>query len=185
MEILTRFNPLDLMIVLAMGGGFFMGWHRGVIRQLMSLVAFYVALVVGAQFYRTVSGWLMSISPASSWVMVDTIAFALVFIIVLVIFNMVGYLVYKDTRIALLRAADNLLGGVLGVATIILELVIALSLARFASSTNWLQFESMRQFLVDLLGTSVLDNLFLTAAPILYEVVRPWLPAGLPALFTF
>ena len=185
MELLSQINALDLAILLALGGWFFVGWRRGVLRQLLGMAAFYVALVLGAQYHRIVSNWIMSMGSGATWVIVDAISFTLLFGVVLVVFNWVGYQVYRDTRVPFLKAVDNVLGGIFGVFTMVLELIIGLSLLRFMVSVNWLEWESLRQEVLQLFTASRLEDLLVNAAPALYVLIRPWLPAGLPAIFSF
>lgn len=185
MEPLAQVNLVDLAILAALVAGFFMGWSRGVLRQLLGMAAFYVAMVLAAQYHRTVAGWVMGVVPGASWVVVDAIAFILLFAVVLLLFNWVGYQVYTDTRIHFLKLLDSLIGSAFGVLTMALEIIIGLSLLRFMLTVMWPGFDSIRQTLVAAMGGSVLEPFFLAAAPALYVLISPWLPAGLPAIFSF
>jgi membrane protein required for colicin V production len=184
-DVLAKINLLDSVILLALLAGFAMGWYRGILRQLLGLAAFYVALVLGAQYHRTVAGWVMGIAPMANWVVVDAIAFIILFVLVLLLFNWVGYQVYTDTRIHFLRLLDGLIGSAFGAFTMMLEIIIGLSLLRFMVSVTWPGYDAMRQTLQTAMTGSFLEPIFLTAAPALYVLVRPWLPAGLPAIFSF
>lgn len=185
MELLAAVNLVDLAILAALVAGFLLGWFRGILRQLLGLAAFYIALVIGAQYHRTLAGWVMGIAPMANWVVVDGIAFMCVFVVVLTVFNWVGYQVYSDTRIRFLRLMDGLLGAGFGVFTMALEVIIGLSLLRFMLSVPWPGYDSMRESLLSGMSGSVLEPIFLAAAPALYVLIRPWLPAGLPAIFSF
>jgi uncharacterized membrane protein required for colicin V production len=162
-----------------------MGWRQGLIRQLLGMAGFYIALVLGAQYHRLVGGWVMSIAPNATWVAVDTLAFLFFFIIVLLTFTWVGHRVYADTHIPFFALLDGLTGAVFGVLTACLQVIIALSLVRFVLSISWFEWESTRQVVLQIFRTSILEPIFIGAAPMLYVLIRPWLPSGLPALLSF
>lgn len=184
MEILAQANVLDLIIVALAAVGMVMGWRQGLIRQLLGMAAFYVALVLGAQYYRLVGGWAMSVFPNAIWVAVDTLAFVFVFIVVLLTFTWVGRQVYADTHIPFFSLLDSLAGALFGVITACLQVIIVLSLVRFVLSVPWFDWEGTRQVILQVFRTSALEPSFVGAAPILYVLIRPWLPSGLPALFS-
>lgn len=184
MEILAQANVLDLIILALAAVGMLMGWRQGLIRQLLGMAAFYVALVLGAQYYRLVGSWVMAIYPQAVWVAVDMLAFVFVFVVVLITFTWVGHQVYADTRIPFFSLLDNLAGALFGVLTACLQVIIVLSLVRFVISVPWFEWEGTRQMILQVFRTSALEPTFVGAAPILYVLIRPWLPSGLPALFS-
>jgi uncharacterized membrane protein required for colicin V production len=184
-DILARANALDLIIVVLLAAGIVAGWKQGLVRQLLGMAAFYVALVLGAQYYRLIGGWVMSISPNSTWVAVDTLAFLFLFAVVLLTFTWVGRQVYADTHIPFFALLDALSGSVFGALGACLQVIIGLSLVRFVLSISWFEWESTRQVVLQVFRTSSLEPMFIGAAPMLYVLIRPWLPSGLPALFSF
>jgi membrane protein required for colicin V production len=183
-EILARANALDLIILALLAAGLLAGWQQGLIRQLLGMAAFYVALVLGAQYHWLVGGWVMSISPNASWVAVDSLAFLFLFIVVLITFNWVGRQVYADTHIPFFSLLDGLAGALFGMVAACLQVIIALSLLRFVQSVPWFEWESTRQVVLQVFRASALEPIFTGAAPLLYVLIRPWLPSGLPALFS-
>ena len=185
MEILARVNALDLIILALLAAGMLTGWQQGLIRQLLGMAAFYVALVLGAQYHRLIGGWVMAIAPDAAWVAVDTLAFLFIFIVVLLTFTWVGRQVYADTHIPFFSALDGLAGALFGVLAACLQVIIALSLVRFVLSVSWFEWESTRQVILQVFRTSALEPIFTGAAPMLYVLIRPWLPSGLPALLSF
>ena len=184
MEILARANALDLIILLLLAAGMLTGWQQGLIRQLLGMAAFYVALVLGAQYHHLIGGWVMGIAPNAVWVAVDTLAFLFLFIVVLLTFTWVGHQVYADTHIPFFSFLDGLAGALFGVLAACLQVIIALSLARFVLSISWFEWEGTRQVILQVFRTSALEPIFVGAAPLLYVLIRPWLPSGLPALFS-
>ena len=185
MNPLPQINALDVAILAALAAGLFAGWSLGVIRQLLGLAAFYVALVFGAQLHPWVSGWIRSIGSQADWVLVDAMSFVAIFLVVLLAFNWAGFRVYKDTRVPILKALDNVLGGILGVFSAILFLVIGLAVLRFAFSVPWQEWDGLRLEVTRLYTDSTLEKLFYGFTPTLYLLIRPWLPGGLPAIFSF
>jgi uncharacterized membrane protein required for colicin V production len=183
-EIPAWANALDLIILALLALGMLVGWQQGLIRQLLGMAAFYVALVLGAQYHRLIGGWAMAIAPYASWVAVDTLAFLLVFIVVLITFNWVGHQVYSDTHIPFFSFLDGLAGAFFGILAACLQVIIALSLVRFVLSISWIEWEGTRQVILQTFRTSALEPIFVGAAPMLYVLIRPWLPSGLPALFS-
>jgi len=184
-ELVAQVNGLDLVICAALGGGFLAGWHRGLVRQLLDLAGFYVSLVLAAQYHRVIADWVMSVVPYAPWVAVDTFVFLFLLTAVMLVFTWVGYQIYTDTHIAFIALFDGLMGAVFGVLTVALEVVIGLSLLRFVLSVNWFDLESWRQLVLSAFTGSTLEPVFTATAPIIYVLIRPWLPAGLPALLTF
>jgi uncharacterized membrane protein required for colicin V production len=184
-ETLARANALDLIILALLAAGILTGWKQGLVRQLLGMASFYVALVLGAQYHRIVGGWVMAIAPNSVWVVVDTMAFLFLFVVVLLTFTWVGRQVYADTHIPFFALLDSLTGSVFGILAACLQVIIALSLMRFVLSISWIEWESTRQVFLQVFRTSVLEPIFVGAAPMLYVLIRPWLPSGLPALLSF
>jgi uncharacterized membrane protein required for colicin V production len=184
-ETVARANALDLIILALLAAGILAGWKQGLIRQLLGMAAFYVALVLGAQYHRLVGGWVMSVDPNATWVAVDALAFIFLFVVVLLTFTWVGRQVYADTHIPFFALLDGLTGAVFGVLAACLQVIIALSLVRFVLSISWFEWEGTRQVILQAFRTSALEPIFVGAAPMLYVLIRPWLPSGLPALFSF
>lgn len=185
MEILSRLNTLDLAIVAVLVFGFLSGWIQGLLRQLMGLAAFYVALVLGAQYHRLVAGWLMSLAPGSIPVAADSLAFLAIFGLTTALFSFVGHHVYANTKLPLLTMMDGVGGGVFGLLTACLQVVIGLTVLKFLLGSNWFEWESTRQAMVAVSRASSVGPIFQASAPALIDLLRPWLPAGMPALFAF
>lgn len=184
MDFLPQANALDLTILALLATGMLTGWQQGLIRQLLGMAAFYVALVLAAQYHWLVGGWVMSMAPNATWVIVDGLAFLFVFAAVLLTFTWISHQVYADTHIPFFSLLDGLSGALFGILAASLQVIIALSLARFILSTSWLEWEGTRQIILQVFRASTLEPIFNGVAPLFYVLIRPWLPSGLPALLS-
>ncbi len=185
MEILTRLNALDVVIVLLLVAGLLSGWMQGLLRQLLGMAAFYVALVLGAQYHRLLAGWLTGLVPNALPVAADSLSFLLIFGLGTALFNWVGRHVYANTHLPFLSFLDGAGGAIFGFLTSCFQVIIALTVLRFLLGVSWMEWESARQAISAAVKDSALQPIFLASAPAVFALIRPWLPAGLPALFSF
>jgi hypothetical protein len=127
----------------------------------------------------------MSLAPSSVPVAADSLAFLAIFGLTAALFTLVGHRVHGDTRLPLLTMLDGVGGAVFGILTACLQVVIGLTVMRFLLSSNWFEWEATRQTLLAMSKGSGIGPIFQTSAPAVVDMLRPWLPAGMPALFAF
>ncbi len=118
------------------------GLLRGFIREVLSLAAWVVALWGAYQYAQAGAIWLISyIAPQPLRVMV---AFALIFVIVLIAASFLGYLISRMLPISGISGVDRSLGMLFGVGRGILIVSLLMLAATFMDLTTqpWWQ-ESM------------------------------------------
>ena len=111
---------------------------RGLVRELLALAAWVIAFVVANVFSGTVAGWLPAgIANPSLRVLV---AFAALFVGVLIAMSLIALAVRGLVRSAGLGAEDRLLGGLFGLARgllIVLVLVLLAGLTALPRQPAW------------------------------------------------
>ncbi len=152
-------TAFDLMVFGVVGLSTVLAFLRGVVRVLVSLVAWVVAILGAIRFSGPVGGMLPNFgaTPATRYV----VAFALILVVVLIAGALIGYLLSRLVRAIGLGFLDRMLGAIVGVARGVLIAVILVLFAGLttAPKTDWWQ-----------------NSL---TSPILTETalrLRPWLP---------
>ena len=185
MEILTHLKTLDVLILAILIFGLLSGWLQGLLQQALGLAAFYVALVLGAQYHRLLAGWLIALFPGALWVAADSLSFLVTFGLATALFTWVSRHIYENTHLPFLSFLDGIGGAIFGFFTACLQVIIGLSVLKFALSVNWTQWEATRQTILTVFRESTLGPLLLSSAPATFDLLKPWLPVGLPAIFSF
>lgn len=181
MELLTELSWIDLVIILALAVGVFIGFTQGAIRYLLNSVVVLVAFVLAAQLKGPIVGLLgfwTAFSPAGREL--------LVFILLFIGFVVAGWFavrtLYRRTRLPVPKQVDELAGAVLGLLWV--ALLITFHLAVYdsyylagAETAGWVgrYYEALNDsLLVDLFR----DTLLPTAG----YVVRPFVPSSIAQL---
>ena len=155
-------TAFDLVAIGIIGLSTIFAFWRGLIRAVMSLVALVAAVVAGIQFSPSVADMLpvMSSSPTSRYLA----AFALIFVVVILIGGVLGWALSRAIRAIGLGFVDRLLGAVFGVARGVLIVVIVVLLAGLTTlpRQEWWQ-----------------NALFAPPLVIAALSLRPWLPQAL------
>ena len=132
-------NGVDTAILVITTLSFLFGLWRGLIKEVLSLLTWVAALIVARLYSEALSELLVNIIDSSSIRYVS--AFAIIFIVVMMLGTFLNYLMSKLLTITGLKFADRLLGGVFGVARgVIIVLVILFISGLFLSETEqWQQ----------------------------------------------
>lgn len=112
-------TTIDLAILLLLAFGVIMGWLRGLLKEVASLIGFVVGLIVARLFYEPVSQWVLGlVSNASSGVgaiyAVKIIVFVLLWVIVPIVLGQIANLLTKALKAARLNGLNRLLGAAIG-----------------------------------------------------------------------
>ena len=125
MEVLTQLSWLDLVIILLLAVGVFVGFTQGAIRYALNCVVVLVAFVLAAQLYGPVLGVLgfwRAFTPAGREL--------IIFFVLFVVFVVGGWFVvralYHRTRLPIPKAVDEIVGAILGLLWVSLILVFHL-----------------------------------------------------------
>jgi hypothetical protein len=204
-------NWLDLLFFLIVMGTMLWGMFRGVVRQLISLLGLYVAIVGSLWLYPSLAILVGALMPKLSQSGRETIAFLFLFIL---ISNLVSAMVRSvlvtppeerkrkkpreqegitdavtKTSQRFIFAPLNLLGGmVFALISVCIWISLVTAVLRHALVVPWLAYDGIRALLLDGLVQSKLMILFEGALRIIYTSVSPFVPrtvgTELPAIFS-
>jgi len=201
---------LDLLLFLIVVGMMLWGMFRGVVRQIISLVGLYVALVASLWLYPSFAILVGALVPSLSQSGRETIAFLFLFIL---ISNIVSAMVRSvfvtppeerkrkkpreeegiadavaKTSERFILAPLNLVGGmVFALISACIWISLVTAVLRYALVVPWLAYDGIRAFLLNGLVHSDLMVLFDQVLRIAYVSVSPWVPrtgGELPAIFS-
>ncbi|MBC7249175.1 MAG: CvpA family protein [Anaerolineae bacterium] len=176
-------NFLDVLLTIALIAGGAMGLFQGLIKQVVGLGSLYFSLVVSTIAYRLVGRWLTSAfgyERAAS----DALSFMVILIVLYMGLILAVLDLLKNSKQVLPGTLDRLGGMVIGFLNVSIWVAIALSLLNSTVSFPWYGYEGVRQGIANQIRTSALRPVFSYLLPTLLITVRPFLPGGLPPLFT-
>lgn len=134
-----QFDGVDVAILIICGISCLFGLWRGFVREVLSLLAWVAALLVGRIYSDDLAPML------GSWIVSESMqkvfAFAVLFVATLIVGAMVNFLVAKLIDISGLKLTDRLLGGVFGIArgVVILMAFIYFGASFFANDAWWME----------------------------------------------
>ena len=155
-------SAFDLIVIGIVGLSTVFAFWRGLIRVVMSLVALVAAVLGAIQFSPAVANMLPALSDNS--VTRYLAAFALIFVVVVIVGSLLGWVLSRAIRAIGLGFVDRLLGAVFGVARGVLIVVIAVLLAGLTTFPRQEWWQNA-----------------LLAPPLVIAALslRPWLPQAL------
>jgi len=106
-------NWLDILLLLLVGLGFVKGLFDGVVKQVVSLIAFVAAVL----FCAEAAAWLRGYVLALGWFPengVTVVSYILGFVLILVLLNLAGYLISRLIDTTPLSILNHLGGGLFG-----------------------------------------------------------------------
>ena len=104
----------DIIVLVCLGMALFFGIFKGFIRQAISFAGLFVAIWIGSKFTLPISNWMqqwIDLNPAA----LKAIAFVGVFVLTLLTVTLIGILLDKVIKVAMLGWLNRLLGAVLSV----------------------------------------------------------------------
>ncbi|MBI5876600.1 MAG: CvpA family protein [Chloroflexi bacterium] len=177
-------NWLDIVILLFLFVGMFLGLWQGGIRYILALGGFYAGIVLSSRLYSVVSTKLLELSPRTIPAVSDVLAFFVlmfVFGIVLTLLFMDMLRGYTDRPVG---GLGHMTGAVVGLAIAVMLIAISLVALRFMTNTSWgASGDGWRIELVGVLDRSLFLPVFRSVIPVLMQGIR--LGGGsLPPLFS-
>ena len=171
------------MIILALIAGMFVGFWQGLVRQAVTLGAFYIASVLSTRLYPNVSTLILALSHN----MVPTVADVVAFFILLFVIGLVAVFLTMDTLRKVTErppgAAGRVGGGVCGLIFTAVFISITLVALNFATLNPWpASSEPVRQLLVEAHQSSNLVPVFRQLNPVVMQSIRFW-GGSLPPMF--
>ncbi len=174
---------IDLIVIIALVVAAFAGWSQGFVRQLLGLAILAGAIAAALLFRAPLAPIMRSmLGKESSDGVVQMVAAAAVFLVVLVVGNVAASLFYR--RIPFLahsNLADEALGAVFSVGLRLLELSVILVIVDAfyrRASTLPIAGVGIADMLAGALKDSVVAHLLRsTTVPLVLQVLGPFVPA--------
>lgn len=104
-------NWLDIVIIVVIGIGAFIGLRKGIIRMSLTLAGLIVGIVVAGRYYEPLSQYLTCIS-SPTWAGIA--AFSIIFIGIMVVAALLSRLLEKAASAIMLGWANRVVGAILG-----------------------------------------------------------------------
>ncbi len=140
-------NWLDLLIIGILGLSGLVGLVRGLVREVLSLVTWGLAIWAGITFSGVLEGYLESSIPSST-LRVAT-AFGILFVLTLLIAGMVGFLLTRMLESTGLSGIDRIAGLFFGLGRGVLIIAVLVFLARstpLPKESGWRDSQLMPMF---------------------------------------
>ncbi len=173
---------LDILLVVLLVSSITFGFHQGLIRQLVLLVATYISTILAAQYYRLLSNVILQVFPSSVTEVADLVAFVALAVLFTAVATWMLWTAYCETHLPSVIMLDELggavLGGIIGVFAISLMLV----LARYSLQAPWPEGSPFKYILQTGMLNSMLQPAFSSPLPLVQATLRPWLPFGIPTV---
>ena len=135
-------GTVDIIILACFLPAAFFGLKNGFVRQSVALAVIFLGVYIALRFSPAVGQWICDHFSTDQWEIkqfwAKVIAFALIFIAVALVLNLIGKLIDKILKIALLGWLDHLLGLVVSIVTA--SVVIGLLLYFVDSANELLKF---------------------------------------------
>lgn len=106
-------NALDVIIVLLLIWGAFSGFRKGLLLEVIGIIAFIIGIVVGLKLLQWSMDWLSDYFDIHDSIL-PYVAFFALFVVVVVGLNLIGNLASKALHLTFLGVIDSLLGAVAG-----------------------------------------------------------------------
>jgi len=147
------FNQVDIVILIITVLSSAFGLWRGLIKEVLSLLTWIAALLVSRVYSEPLAGLMTGMIENDGIRYVS--AFAILFIIVMMLGTFLNFLMSKLLNITGLKLADRLLGAGFGVARgVIIVLVILFVASMFVSETELWQQSQLIPYGMDLIEKS-------------------------------
>ncbi|ADL11947.1 CvpA family protein [Acetohalobium arabaticum] len=157
-------NLLDFGIIIIIISSILRGYQKGMIRQVISIVALAVAFYVAMNNYQVVAVYFNNNFPITMSI-AQVISFGLIVIVISAVINILGYLLNKLTGLLLLSMIDGMGGAILGLikgGLIVYILLILISRVPFPAAEDSLQ-------------ASILADKFLSLTPIFEDKLQEFI----------
>lgn len=175
-----KLTAFDILLMLLWVGVVALGVRTGVLRQLLVMASLYVALIF-AYIGRATGGWLLSwVLPQAGPEVLEPLAYDILVVASAIGIFLLTKAVYRETRLPALAVLDSVGGGVIGAFNGTIGLVAVLAMVHLVSGFSWPWFDGLRAALAATLDQSALEPSIVGGFPLIYTLMRPWIPPGPP-----
>lgn len=180
-------NLIDLMFILLFLGGLALGFFQGTMKLLITIVAFYVSIVLASLYFQSVGNFFRQKFQSSAEVG-QIVAFATVLALSFVVLTVAGLYTFRYFKMPLsLDFFDKIIGTLLGLCMVALFLGIFavllkdLFIFRDPASSAAMPIVTIFQRSV---RTSTMVSFFSdNILPLIYASARPFLPREAALIF--
>lgn len=179
-------NILDVLFILLFFGMLAAGFFQGMIRLVILIISFYLALVLASLYYPSLGEFFVRNFESQRFV-AQYVAFALVLLVSFLLLALAGFYTFRYLRIpGGLEYLDRIVGTLLGlffgalIVGILASLLYNLMIIRGGRTIDLPLFRAFgnavaSSFMIDYFSTTVL--------PLAYNFLDPILPEGADLLF--
>lgn len=163
---------LDILILIPLIWGAYNGYRKGLLVEIVAIIAFVLALIVGFKFLQFGIDLLAPyISRELARRFMPWLGFSLIFFPVVFMVNRIGYSLRRSLRYTLLGTFDSLAGAAVGIFTWVFGISVILWLFSFMN-IRMPPNQTRDSFMYPLLRP---------VAPKVMNVATVWMPRGLEA----
>jgi len=106
-------STVDIIILILLAVGTFSGYRKGLFIGLLSIVAFFIAIIFSFRFMHW-GAEVLSRNVESLTFMLPFVAFIIIFLIVTVSLRIIAFAIKKTMDLTILGTFDNFAGAILG-----------------------------------------------------------------------
>ncbi len=184
MPTIGGFNWFDILIYILLGFGLTLGYTQGLLRQIIGLAALYIATIIATQYFIPFAAFLRSSFFLADSRLLSSVAFFVILLGVTAIINFLAADAYRLTKLRMFPLIDHLGGSVLGLVTIVITMTLILPIVIFVTSESLPYVDPIRSGITQGMQTSRLMPFFQVIKPIVLNAITPWIPGGLPSIFS-
>lgn len=111
---LTDFNGFDWLLISILLISMGVAFRRGIVRTVFGLAGFFGGLKLASWYYIELADWIMHIRLLSSSPTARILAFLLIVVVAVILFEVAGMLLQKLLRVTGLGFVDRILGVAFG-----------------------------------------------------------------------
>ncbi len=124
-------TPLDIFVLLLLGGGALVGFARGFAQEVLALMAWIAGIAAVKLFHDSLQAKLLTV--AGSDASASMLAFALLFLPTFVALRLFGRAVGNRARRSVLGPVDRVLGGGFGMVKGLIGAILVFLIANYAT----------------------------------------------------
>lgn len=187
MDLLSKLNWIDLVVIIVLAAGVFMGYTQGIIRYVLSGIVVLIAFVLASQLKGPVTDSLGLWTPTPATPELKELWIFIVLFIALIIGGwFIVRAFYRRTRLPIIKQLDEIGGAVLGLlfAALVLtfQLVVLDSFFKGATPDQAAAAGPLKGYYAGLNSSLIIGYFRDTILPIAGFVARPFVPSEIAAL---
>ena len=163
---------LDILILIPLAWGAYNGYRKGLLVEIVAIIAFVIALIVGFKFLQFGIDLLAPyISRELARKFLPWLGFSIIFFPVVFMINRMGFALRRSLKYTILGTFDSVAGAAVGLFTWVFGISVVLWLFSFMNV----------KMPVNQARDSFMYPLLRPVAPKVMDVATVWMPKGLEA----